>query len=186
MAAQQYTNTVSPISSISRYLHWIIAFAIIGLLSTGLYMKRLEVYDLYPIHKSVGVIIAAFVITRIVWRIREGWPHPASKYSHFEHVMAKITHWILIIGTALMPTSGMMLSGASGHGFGIFSLTIVASNYGPDGQAIPYNEFVTNVGYGIHEYAGYAMIVAALLHIIGALKHHIIDKDRTLLRMLGR
>ena len=42
------------------------------------------------------------------------------------------------------------------------------------------------IGHTLHWLAGYAVAAAVVLHVAGALKHHVLDKDRTLLRMLGR
>jgi cytochrome b561 len=82
----------------------------------------------------------------------------------------------------------MLYSGGSGHGLSLFGWVIVPEN--PDienpGNVIAYSETMSQFGETAHEILGYALVVAILLHIIGALKHHLLDKDRTLLRMLGK
>jgi cytochrome b561 len=92
---------------------------------------------------------------------------------------------MLLIGTLAMPLTGMIYSGASGHGFGIFSIGLFPSNYGPDGQAIPFNAALSDAGQAMHGYIGYFVLVLTILHVAGALKHHFIDKDFTLKRMFG-
>ena len=67
-------DTKQKLSSTTVWLHWIIAIMIIGLLIVGVYMEENEVYRLYPIHKSLGVIVFGFVIIRVIWRIKNGWP----------------------------------------------------------------------------------------------------------------
>ncbi|MFC3051489.1 cytochrome b [Kordiimonas pumila] len=181
-------DTKAKFSHITISLHWIVGLTIITLLAVGLYMAENEVYSLYTLHKSVGVIVFAFVAVRVLWRIKNGWPVPASDYKRHEQILAKIVHWVLIIGTVLMPVSGMLMSGAGGHGFGIFGFEIMAPNPDPanPGEALPLNAFTAGIGHEMHEILGFVMMAAIALHIAGALKHHLIDKDETLKRMLGK
>lgn len=184
------TPLTSP-SSLSRLtisLHWLVAVAMIGLASAGVLMKYWEVWSLYPIHKSLGLLAFSLIIIRVIWRLKCGWPTPTTTHAKHEQLAAKATHWVLLLTTLLMPLSGMLASGASGHGFGLFGLTLVPSNHSlttPE-EVIPYSEQWANVGYAIHTYAGIVLAAALSLHILGALKHHLLDHDQTLLRMLGR
>jgi cytochrome b561 len=97
----------------------------------------------------------------------EGWPLPVSNYAKHEVVLAKIVHWLLIVSTVLMPISGMVHSGASGHGFGIFGFEIVHANPNPADpeKVIPLNEFWSVFGQTAHEYIGYVLIFAIVLHV---------------------
>lgn len=171
---------------VSIVLHWIVALGIITLTSIGLYMTSNEDLSLYGYHKSIGLILFPIIVIRALWRLKQGWPIPVSRYSAVEHSLAKITHWLLLILTLLMPLAGMINSGASGHGFGIFGLELAPHNYTEDGQAIAYSEAWRDAGRTAHRYLGNALMVLIVLHIAGALKHHFIDKDATLKRMLGK
>jgi cytochrome b561 len=95
---------------------------------------------------------------------------------------------MLIIGTVMMPISGMLMSGASGRGLSIFGLELLATN--PDewnpGKVIPLSKPLTDLGHTLHGLGGKIMIFSIILHTIGALKHHFIDKDTTLRRILGK
>ena len=51
---------------------------------------------------------------------------------------------------------------------------------------IPINGPFAGTAHETHEIAGKVMFVAFLLHVVGALKHHFMDKDGTLKRMLGK
>ena len=180
-------DTKEKFSTLTVALHWIVGVTIIALIAVGIYMESYEVYALYDIHKSIGIIILAFVLTRVIWRMQNGWPIPAGDYSTIEHVMAKIVHWVLIIGTLLLPISGMLMSGAGGHGLDIFGLELLAGNPDPNNpeEVIPLNETLAGIGYQMHGLGGDLMIIAIVLHVVGALKHHIVDKDGTLRRMFG-
>ncbi|SMN12600.1 Cytochrome B561 [Bathymodiolus heckerae thiotrophic gill symbiont] len=176
------------LSPITTTLHWLIAIVLISLIAVGIYMEENEVFFLYPIHKSIGMLLFSVILIRVVWRIKSGWPEPVSQYKKIEQIGARTIHWVLIIGTVMMPISGMLMSGAGGYGLSIFGLELLASN--PDelnpGKVIPLSKSLAGLGHTLHELGGNIMIFAITLHIIGAFKHHFIDKDSTLRRMLGR
>lgn len=169
-------------------LHWLVSIIMIVLLALGAYMSLLEVYGVYDIHKSIGVLVFPLILARVLWRLKEGWPEPLHRYSVVEQFLAKFTHWSLLLGTIALPVTGMIYSGASGHGFGIFGLRILPANYHPTeaGEVITYNESLSMIGETAHEWIGYGLMVILVLHIAGALKHHLIDGDGTLRRMLGK
>ncbi|AJQ96860.1 cytochrome b [Gynuella sunshinyii] len=173
------------LSHMTIFLHWIVALTMIALTAVGFYMTFNHSYGLYPYHKAIGVIILLFAVIRVVWRYRLGWPEPVREYPKIEHSVAHAAHWILILATVLMPISGMMGSGAGGHGISIFGLELVPSNY-QDDKAIPFNETVASIGHVLHTWLGYILAATIALHLLGAFKHHWVDKDLTLKRMLGK
>jgi len=181
-------DTKQKLSHITISLHWLVAIGIIALLAVGVYMEETHSYGLYPIHKSFGIIIFIFVLIRVAWRIKAGWPTPVSEYKNYEQVLSKLIHWVLIIGTVLMPVSGMMMSGLGGHGIIVFGVELMASNPDPDNanKVLALNGNLAGFGHSVHHWLGKIMIASVVLHVVGAFKHHIIDKDRTLLRMLGK
>lgn len=160
----------------------------ITLLSTGVFMAETSTYALYPWHKSFGVVIALFVIVRVFNRIKNGWPAPVRDYSTLEKTLSHAVHWLLIIGTVMMPISGFLMSALGGHGVDLFGLELVARNPDPTNpkEVIAHNGAIAGFAHSIHHWAGYAIIAGVGLHIAGALKHHIVDKDGTLRRMLGQ
>lgn len=181
-------NPSTNLSGLTRSLHWIIAFSMLCLLAIGFYMAKTETYTFYPWHKSFGILVFPVAIGRIIWRWKEGWPEPVASYHKTEQVLAKITHAVLIIATVLMPLSGMMFSAMSGHGFSLFDLTLVSPLHSPThpAEVIPRDAHLSDVAQTMHQAAGWIMLLAICLHVLGALKHHFIDKDTTLTRMLGK
>lgn len=180
-------DTQQKFSPLTIALHWLIALTIIAMLGIGFYMSIFEFYPLYDWHKSIGVVIFAVILVRVWWRIKNGWPVPVRTYPALEHRLAQVTHWVLIVGTVLMPLSGMLFSGLGGYGIKVFGWAMVAGNKNPDtGKTEPINATLAQLGQITHEWVGYLLVGAIILHLAGALKHHLIDKDRTLLRMLGR
>lgn len=179
-------DTLKQLSSITIVLHWLIAFFMIGLLVAGVYMVETKTYSFYSWHKAIGFIIFIFILARVAWRIKNKWPALNPQHKKIEHVMSKAVDWTLIIGTVLLPVSGFMQSSISGNGVDVFGLEIVARNIDPNNvkKVLSYNKEWQSTFNFIHFGFGYAIIVALVLHILGALKHHFIDKDSTLRRML--
>lgn len=180
-------DTHSKLSTNTLVLHWIVGIVMIALLATGIYMEENKVFSLYPWHKSFGVLIATFVVLRVIWRIKNGWPSHVSDYSKIEKMLSKIVHYILIIGSVLMPISGFIMSAMGGHGVDFFGLELVARNPDPANpkEVIALNGTLAGLGHTVHKFSGMAILVSLILHVVGAQKHHLIDKDGTLRRMLG-
>lgn len=176
-------QTVNYLSKTTRYLHAIIALGMIGLLALGIYMTEFEDLSFYGLHKSLGVIILVFAAARIVWRIRKGWPEALSTESAVQLMVAKVVHWALILSTVLYPISGIMMSGAGGYGVAVFGLTLIDANVNAAGEVVPLNENIAGIGHEMHELMTWVLIAIIVLHVAGAIKHHIMDKDDTLKRM---
>ena len=181
-------DTKSQFSTPTVILHWLIALTMIGLLAVGFYMANTKAYDLYPIHKSVGAIVFFFAILRLVWRFMNGWPTPLSDNNKLELLAANISHWVLLLGTLLMPLSGMTMSAAGGRGVYIFGLELIGRNPNPadPSKIAPINESLAAAASSMHTLAGYLVAAVVVLHIAGAMKHHLVYKDGTLHRMFGK
>ena len=176
------------LSGTSVFLHWTVAVMMIALLAIGVYMAETETYALYDWHKSFGVIIGIFVLWRITWRLKNGWPPHVSNYTPLETFMASLVHYLLIIGTLVMPVSGFLMSSMGGHGVAVFGWEIFPHNPDPadPSKVTPINGALAGFCHSAHWIAGYCIIAAVILHVAGALKHHFADKDGTLRRMLGK
>ncbi|MCB1615146.1 MAG: cytochrome b [Pseudomonadales bacterium] len=173
----------------TRLLHWLIAITILVLIPMGISMEEYKVWFLYPIHKSIGMLILFPVLIRVVWRVMNGWPASvASTNVRWQQKLARWVHWILIVSTVLMPVSGMMMSGFGGYGLAIFGFELVGANPDPaqPGEMLAYNETLSSFAYQLHGALGTVLIVVISLHIAAALKHHFIDGDNVLKRMMGR
>lgn len=177
------TVTQNSLSGTTKILHILVALGMIGLLAVGLYMSEYEVFFLYDIHKSVGAIMFVLALTRVLWRVKKGWPSAVGVASKIQHMIAKAVHWILIIATVLFPLSGLMMSIGGGHGLAIFGLEIVSETLDTAGETVALNGAIGGLGHEIHETIVYFVIAAIVLHVAGALKHHFVDKDETITRM---
>lgn len=174
-------DTRSKLSHPTVLLHWLIAVAMIGSLAFGLYLEDLprspDKGALIGIHKSVGVLILLFAFYRVLHRLRNKLPQPLTASPRWQHRAANAAHILLLIGTVLMPVSGITMSIGGGHPVGVFGLQLIAGGEG--------NELIKDIGRTAHGLGGKLLILVIVIHVVGTLKHHFIDKDGVLKRMLG-
>lgn len=169
---------------ITRLIHWCMAVLIIFIVILGFYMVNFESYGLYPLHKSFGIVALVAIIFRLGWRVAHPWQ--SSVEGAKSEKLVKRAHLILIILLALMPITGICFSGFGGYGVSVFGASLIPSQHDEAGVAIPFNVFLSDFGYAAHEVVAYLFTALLIVHVLAALKHHIIDKDNTLKRMLGR
>lgn len=162
-------------------LHWLVGLSFLGALGVGslldLLPKGPDKMLLLGLHKSFGTMILLMAMLRLIWRLKEG--HISSLYTvnKFQAMAVKFIQYFLLLVTITMPISGIVMSIAGGHGLAFFGLELVAS-----GDKI---EWLASFAHDVHTISVNFIIIALVLHIAGALKHHYIDKDGTLSRMLG-
>ncbi|WP_293268393.1 cytochrome b [Neptunomonas sp.] len=174
-------DTLSRFSKHTISLHWLIAFAMIGSLAFGVYLEEMprsaDKGLLMGIHKSVGVFILLFALYRIVHRLRNKLPPPVTITPLWQQKFANLAHIFLLAGTVFMPVSGIFMSIGGGYPITVFGLELIPAGEG--------NELIANIGGAIHGLGAKLLILTVVLHVLGTLKHHFIDKDGTLKRMLG-
>ncbi|MCB1604468.1 MAG: cytochrome b [Gammaproteobacteria bacterium] len=178
-------NSDKSLTKTTIFLHWFIGLAIIAMIIVGYSMDEFKLRSLYPIHKSIGIILFVFILYRVIRRLIRGFPEYVADMNSMEKFASKAVLWVLLIGTLLFPISGMMMSGAAGHGLNVFGFELLAPNI-VDGKAVPLNKDMAKLGHDAHGYLMIIMGIAILLHIAASLKHHFIAKDATLKRMLGK
>lgn len=170
------------LSSLTLAFHWAIGPTIIGLLALGIYMVDLPRSEwrstLYGWHKLAGTTVLMLAAVRILWRWRNGLPSPAGDWPEWQHKLANATHVVLLIATIFLPVSGAVFSYGAGHPVPVLGLF----NIGPPAAKVVW---LGDTAQFIHGWAGWIMVGIVALHVAGALKHHVVDKDGTLRRMLG-
>ncbi|MBI5040488.1 MAG: cytochrome b [Gammaproteobacteria bacterium] len=176
-------NTLAEYGWIAIALHWLVAVAAVGLFVLGLWMTGLEYYDAWyergpDLHKGIGVLLFIAVTFRLVWRWSNPVPRPEPTHTAWEHRLAGIAHALLYILLFATMLAGYLISTADGRPIEVFDLFAVpATLSGLDNQE--------DIAGEIHELLAYMLIGLTILHTLAALKHHFIDRDRTLTRMLG-
>lgn len=178
-----WRNTNDRYGTIAQSFHWIVALLVIGLLCVGLYMTGLkpgpDMFKIYALHKSVGIVVLGLAVLRLIWTLSNPHPHALPTHQKWERFLAKLVHVFLYFAIIAMPLSGWIMSSAKGFPvnlFGIEGLTL------PD--LVSTDKNIARSAGQFHEFAAYALIAAIGLHFAGAMKHHVIDKDGTLRRMV--
>ncbi len=177
-----WRNTVERYGAVAQGFHWIVALCVIGLLAIGLYMTSLEpttpsVFKLYALHKSVGIVVLTLAVLRLIWKLTN--PHPQALPTHaaWEKFLARLTHIFLYFAIIGMPLSGWIMSSAKNFPVSVFNMFTLPNLVGP-------SEEIARAAAQFHGVTAWALIAAITLHFAGALKHHVIDKDGTLRRMI--
>lgn len=163
-------------------LHWLIALAVIALLGLGLYMvglpKGLPVKaTLINLHKSLGLTVFLLVLLRIAVRAVVHRP-PLPPMRPWQRAAARTTQGFLYVGMVAMPLTGYL--GSSFNIYGTKFWGIALPKWGWDDRGL------RELFFGAHEILAYAMIGLIALHIVGVLKHELIDRDGLLGTMLPR
>lgn len=176
----QLKNSETHFGLVAILLHWFMALLIIALLALGIYMVdlpiSLEKLKLYGWHKEYGLLALALVIIRVSWRIINVTPRLSLPL--WERLAARLVHWAFYAFMLAMPLSGWLITSAAGlpaSFFGWFTLP----------NLIAPNEHLRELFETVHAYLGYGLIVLILLHMSAALKHHFINKDDILRRMIS-
>lgn len=168
---------------LSIFLHWSMALVIYAMFALGLWMVGLSYYDTWyhnapEIHKSIGVILMLVLIIRLIWRVVSPPPKPLSSYSPLVRITAVLAHGLLYGLLIAILFSGYLISTADGKPvsvFGWFSLPAVLNGAGEQ----------ADLAGDIHLWLAWSIVILSVLHGLAALKHHFIDRDITLKRMLG-
>lgn len=176
-----WRNTPETFGTLTKTLHWVMALLVIGLLGVGLWMGGLEnnptKFRIYALHKSFGICVLALVFTRMLWHVYSRKPGFVEGMKPWEKLAAHAAHIFLYIAMIGMPLTGWLMSSAKGYTVTVFFTFDLPHLMGE-------NEKLAGIFAQTHTYLGYTLIAAVAVHIGAALKHHVINKDATLKRML--
>lgn len=174
MNAERYTGTAIG-------LHWIAAVLILGNLAFGLYMVDLPLspakLQYYSWHKWVGVTIFLLSAVRLLWRLTQPSPALPPSMPAWQRTAANASHIALYALFFAAPLTGWLFSSAAGFQtvyFGVVPL--------PD--LLDKNRELADVLKLVHRFTTYTLASLAVLHSAAALKHHVVDGDDVLARML--
>lgn len=176
----QIKNSTTRFGIVAIALHWIVAILIIGLLALGLYMVALpislEKLKLYGWHKEYGFLVLFLAIFRLVWRLGNQMPELA--LPKLEKIAARSMHWAFYGFMFVMPITGWLITSSAGLPASFFGLFTLPDLIAPDEHKRQLFEWM-------HQWLAYALIAAIMLHTAAALKHHFINRDNILRRMLS-
>lgn len=163
--------------------HWTIALLILLNFAAAWSaddLPRAEQQQVMNNHKAIGLLILALSVLRIVWRITHPAPPVAETLRAWEAALARVVHSLFYLLIVAIPLTGwaMVSAGAGGKPVGFFGLFDVP------GLPFEANRERAGVFGEVHEMFATLTLFLLALHVAAALKHHFVDRDATLARMI--
>lgn len=170
---------------VARVLHWVLGLALIGVFAVGLYMVDLpfspQRLKLYNWHKWAAVLVLTFSFLRLLWRLVKRPPALPQAIEAampaWQRMAHHATHHGLYLLFFAVPLLGWAYSSATGFSVVLFGVL-------PLPDFVPASPELADVLKPLHRLAAYAMAALVVLHVAGALKHALIDRDGLLRRMV--
>lgn len=176
-----HEDVVITYTGTAKILHWLMALLLFAMLALGFYMSDLPLspqkLQLYSWHKWAGVSAFLLLVIRLAWRLTHQPPPLPTQMPKIQQWAAYLGHGVLYVLMLVIPLSGWLMSSAKGYQtvwFGVWPI--------PD--LLEKNKELGAVLAEVHEALNIILILVLLVHIAAAVKHHFIDKDTTLHRML--
>ena len=175
------SDKVSNYSSMMKLLHWTVAVLVIIMLAVSFFLGDLpKSYKptAFMLHKSTGILILALMLWRLFVALtseRPKLPESVSKWEDYLSRLVQIGFYFFLI---IMPLSGWIMSVAANKVpsfYGLFNLSL---------PGIPQSKALSKFMVETHEVIAWVLISLLVLHVLGAIKHHFIDKDGVLKSML--
>lgn len=183
-----WRNTSQHYGYIAQIFHWMIALSFVGMFIVAEVMMHMTTdpqntffdqskWDLYSLHKSVGMTLLVLIALRLLWKISNP-KLPILGPNALQRLIAKVVHIGLYVVMFTMPVSGYIMSSAGGHGVKVFGLPL------PD--LLGTNKPLASLAHEAHEITAEVIYILVALHIVGALYHHYVVKDDTFIRLWWR
>lgn len=171
------------LGAITLALHWTVGLSVIGMLAYGYWVQTLPSGPVrtpfVQIHKSIGILVFLAALARIAWRWREGFPNRIGVHRAWERRAALGLHVFLITATLVMPLSGIGRSLAYARPVQLFGWPIIPKLFETKQESL-YWLLST-----IHDATALLLTAALVIHVGASLKHHFVDGDDTLRRIIG-
>lgn len=174
-------NTLHRYGLVSLFFHWAVVVLLIVQYTWAFRIDRAEGlrvrFELVTQHKTLGMVILALVILRLLWRVFNRPPPLPVTMPRWERYIAGITHWLLYGLVLAMPVTGWLYSSAAGFG---------EQWWGPVNfpALIESSEFWQDWFGLIHRALAIALATLVGLHVLAALRHQFVVRDDILRRML--
>ena len=161
-------------------LHWTVSALVITALAMGWIMTDMAISPLrlqvYSWHKWIGITVLALFFVRALWRLTHPAPAPLPMPA-WQRYAAQFLHGFLYAMLLVQPITGWLFSNASGRAIVYLGLIPLPNLVGKD-------KALAGILREVHSTGGLVLAIAVGLHLLAALKHHFIDRDDTLRRML--
>jgi cytochrome b561 len=167
---------------ISKLLHWFSAIIIFSLFFLGYWMTDLDYTSQWNkkaphLHKSIGILLCLTTLFRIFWRIFNISLTKLRTHSKIIHKSSTFVYLTIYLLLFILFASGYLISMSDERAILVFNWFEIPAL----GELFEQQTSIISLH---HEYTAYSLITLSILHILGALKHHFIDKDNTLKQMI--
>lgn len=178
-----FLNSKSSYGWFSIVQHWLMAAGVFGLFILGFFMVDLDYYSPWynrapHIHESLGMLFAALLLLRLVARWTNPPPPPLGSLSALERTTARAVHRVFYVLMLAVVVSGYLVSSAGDRAVPVFNWVSVPAFSMPIEQQ-------EDIAGKWHRWIGWSLVIVGSLHGLAAIKHHFIDRDRTLRRIFG-
>ncbi|MDO8890247.1 MAG: cytochrome b [Sulfurimicrobium sp.] len=162
-------------------LHWLTALLVVAAFPLGVYMADLALsplkLKLISYHKWLGVTVFLLILLRLAWRVSHVPPPLPDSMPLWQRHAANGLHLLLYLLLFAIPLTGWLMSSAKG--FQTVYLGVL-----PLPDLIGKDKALGDVLRQVHEMLNMTLLVLLLAHVAAALKHHFIERDGILARML--
>ncbi len=178
-------NTKTSFGTVTRSFHWLTALVILTAMPLGLIANDLSSgpesialkAQLFSLHKTIGVVAFFLGVARILWAFGQTRPVPLNPDRRLETLLAEAVHLLLYLSLLIVPLSGWI------HHAAVDGFVPILWPFGQGLPFVPKSEAVASLAGMAHWLFTKLLAAAIILHVLGAVKHHLIDRDATLRRM---
>jgi cytochrome b561 len=174
-------NDIESWTATAKLFHWLMAALIFAQIALGLVAVSWHVsptkLNLFVWHKSLGILILALLVLRLLWRLSHRAPELPWEMPLWERAGAQLSHFILYALMVALPLTGWVIASASNVPFKIFWTLPLPAITAPD-KAVA-DQFAI-----VHGWLVTLLALVLVAHIGAALRHHYVKKDTVLTRML--
>jgi cytochrome b561 len=173
-------NTLNRYGAVAQLFHWAIVALIITQFVLALRAKGLSPVakiGILATHKSIGITILGLALLRLAWRWLNTVPPLPPGAPRWQDRAAHVSHFVLYALLFITPLLGWLMSSARAFSVSWFGLVTL-----PD--FIKPNKAAFESLHEAHEFMAYSLAAIAIVHAAAALKHHFLDRNDVLRRML--
>ncbi len=176
-------------SAVAIILHWVIALGILVQILMGLAMMHLKMpimlkFQLFQLHKSIGITVLLAVLLRIFWRLTHRPPALHMALPKLERLAADGTHFTLYLFMLGLPLTGWALVSVSPFNIPTVLYGFLPWPNMPIVSALPGKQNADAVMTFVHSRLGFVLIGLIVLHVAAALRHRFLLRDKIFQRML--
>lgn len=180
----QAGNTKEAYGWVAVTLHWLVAVGVVMMAVIGIRADqagdagdRALRSELMGYHVAWGATLLLIVIARVVWHYAQ--PQPVKPQAGWLNLLATVTQNLLILAVVVQFVSGPLAVWSAGRDINVWGLFAIPTPFAERNQAV--HDFAG----AMHAIGRWTIFVVLPIHILGALKHLVIDRDGTFTRMLA-